>query len=136
MRIHLPTLAAAIIVALEGVAITGLALWQVAALVSGDTESVATAVALLVLSLVGAGAVCAFAVAVLRGRSWGRSGAVVTQVLILAVAGGAVAGEPAYPLIALGLAVPAVIAFVLLIVASRHAGADAQRGAPDEAAEA
>lgn len=136
MRIHLPTLAAATIVGLEGLAIAGLALWQVTALVQGDTESVATAVALLVLSLLGVGAVCAFAVAVLRGRSWGRSGGVVTQLLILAVAGGAVAGEPAYPLIALGLAAPAVIAFVLLIVASRHAGADGGRGAPERVPEA
>lgn len=123
MRTHIPTLAAAIILGLEGLAIAVLAVSQIAALLRGDTESAATAAALLVLSLVGAAAVCAFAVAVFRARSWGRSGGVVTQLLILAVALGAATGDPALPLIGLGLAVPAVVAFVLLIVASRHAGA-------------
>ena len=44
------------------------------------------------LTAVGAAAVLAFAVAIWRGQSWGRSGGIVTQLLILAVALGAVTG--------------------------------------------
>jgi len=43
-------------------------------------------------------------------------------VLILAVALGAATGDYAHPLIALAIAVPAIVALVLLILAARAAG--------------
>ena len=113
---------AAVLVGLEGLVVAGLAAWQVVALVSGDTLFLASAIALIVLTIVGAAAVLAFAVAIARDRSWGRSGGIVTQLLILAVALGAATGAYAHPLTAAAIAVPALVTFVLLLVAVRNAG--------------
>lgn len=117
------------LVGLEGLGLIALTVWQVVAIVSGDTASIDSAVALVVLSAVGAAAVGAFAVAIWRGRSWGRSGSIVTQLLILAVALGAATGAYAEPAVALVIAAPAVVTLVLLVLAVREAG----RGAKDEA---
>ncbi|WP_091492031.1 histidine kinase [Microbacterium pygmaeum] len=125
---------AAILVGLEGLGIVALTIWQIGALLAGDTESLTSALALLVLSGLGATAVLAFAVAIWRGQSWGRSGGVVTQLLILAVAIGAVTGAYAHPATGVALAVPALVALVLLILAIRSAGGAARTGseAPPE----
>ena len=76
---------AAALLALEGLALLMVAGWEVVALVGGDTDDVGSSIALIVLTVVGAAAVVAFAVGVARGQSWGRSGGIVTQLLILAV---------------------------------------------------
>ena len=104
MRTNTPARVAAVLLALEGVALGALVVRELAALVQGDTGSVASSVALLVLTLLGAAALVAFGVAVWRGQSWGRSGGTVAQVLILAVAIGAATGAYADPLVALVLA--------------------------------
>lgn len=117
---------AAVVVGLEGLGLVALTIWQIIAVVSGDTASIDSAVALIVLSAVGAAAVVAFAVAIWRGHSWGRSGAIVTQLLILAVALGAATGAYAEPTVALVIAAPAVIALVLLVLAVREAGREAR----------
>src|SRR3954447_7152022 len=98
MRTNAVARTAAVLLALEGAALLVLVAWQIIALVGGDTDSVESALALTVLTLVGAAAVLGFAVAVWRGRSWGRSGGIVAQVMILAVALGAVTGAYAHPL--------------------------------------
>ncbi|MCP2637465.1 histidine kinase [Microbacterium sp. HD4P20] len=126
MRTNVSGRVAAVLVALEGLGIVALAVWQIVALVSGDTGSIESAIALVVLTVVGAAAVLAFAVAVWRKLSWGRSGAIVTQLLILAVALGAATGAYADPAIALVLAVPAVVALVLLVLAVREASSGAR----------
>lgn len=133
MRTNTVARAAAVLVGLEGAALVALLAWQVAALVSGDTVSIESAVALIVLTLVGAVAVLAFAVAIWRGRSWGRSGGIVTQVLILAVALGAATGAYAHPSTALILAIPAIAALVMLVIAARDAGGDATESSADNA---
>lgn len=92
--------------------------WQVLALLGGDSASLASAIALIVLTLVGAGAVAAFAVALWRRHSAGRSGAVVTQLLLIAVAWGAATGSYAHPAVALVLAVPAIACLVLLVLSA------------------
>lgn len=119
---------AAALVGLEGFALVIIAGWEVVALSSGDTESTASAIALLVLTLAGAAAVIAFAVGIARGQSWGRSGGVVTQLLVLAVAIGALTGADAQTGTALALAVPAMITLVVLITAARRAS---MRGVAD-----
>jgi peptidoglycan/LPS O-acetylase OafA/YrhL len=113
---------AAVIVGLEGLALVVLVIWQVIAIATGDTDSLASAIALTVLTIVGAVAVIAFGVAIWRGLSWGRSGGIVTQVLILAVALGAATGAYAHPSTGLVLAVPGIVALVLLVLAVRDAG--------------
>lgn len=122
MGTNTPARIAAILVGLEGLALVALAVWQIVAMVQGDTGSLESAIALLVLTVVGAAALLAFAVAVWRGRSWGRSGGIVAQVLILAIALGAATGAYAHPLIALAIAVPAIAALVVLVLAARDAG--------------
>lgn len=125
MRTRMVALSAAVLLGFEAVAILVLAGWQVVALLEGDTSSIASALALLVITVIAGVAVLSFAVAVARGMSWGRSGGIVTQVLILAVALGAATGELANPLTALAIAAPAALTFVLLVLAARHAGREA-----------
>ncbi|MGX1701333.1 histidine kinase [Microbacterium sp. NPDC055357] len=122
MRRHLVSRIAAVLVGLEGAGVLVLAVLETGALVAGDTKAVSSAIALLVLTVIGAAALLAFAVAIYRGRSWGRSGGIVTQLLILAVALGAATGAWASPTVALAIAVPAVVVFVLLVFAARAAG--------------
>ena len=115
---------AAGLLALEAVAVIVLLVQQVLALLAGDVDSAESAIALTVLTAVGAAAVAAFAVATWRGQSWGRSGGIVTQALIAAVALGAATGAFAHPVIGLALAAPAIVTFVMLVLAARRAGAD------------
>lgn len=125
----LHTVAGGILI-LEGAAIGLLAVAQAGAIFGGDTAALESAIALLVLTIIGAAAVVAFGVATIRERSWGRSGGIVTQLLILAVAGGAATGVFAHPLLGLQLAIPAIVTLVLLFAAVRRAGRDARREAP------
>ncbi|SDO53340.1 hypothetical protein SAMN04487848_1352 [Microbacterium sp. ru370.1] len=114
-------LAAAVLLGLEAVGILALAGWQTVALIGGDTDSVVSSIALIVLTVIGAAIVAAFAVATARDVSAGRSGGIVTQLLVLSVAIGAITGEWASPGIALLIALPAVIGLVLLVLAVRAA---------------
>lgn len=117
--------------ALEALGVLVLAVWEFLALIRGDSESVPSSLALLALTVIGAAAVTGFAVAVWRGGSWGRSGGVVVQLLILSVALGTLTGEGADTRLAATIAVPAVVGLVLLIAGARAAGARA-RAADDE----
>ncbi|GAA2067516.1 histidine kinase [Microbacterium hatanonis] len=112
---------AAAVLALEAAGALALVVWQIAALVEGDTVFLTTALALIVLTVVAAGALGAFAVATARDQSWGRSGGIVVQILILAVALGALTGIGADPLTALAIAAPGAIGLVLLVAAVRRA---------------
>jgi hypothetical protein len=129
MRTHTAGRIAAVLLALEGLAVVALVIWQVAALVAGDTDSIESAIALVVLTAVGAAAVLAFAVATWREQSWGRSGGIVTQLLILAVALGAVTGAYADAGTGLLLALPALVTLVLLVISVRAAGRSARDAA-------
>lgn len=126
MRTHTATRIAAVLVALEGLGLVALTGWQIVALTGGDTGSAVSAIALIVLTLVGAAAVVAFAVGVWRGWSWGRSGAIVTQLMILAVAFGAATGTFGNALTGLELGLPAVVTLAALVLAARRAAADAR----------
>jgi hypothetical protein len=127
MRTNVSGRIAAVLVGLEGLGLTALTVREIVAIAAGDTGSIASAIALAVLTLVGAAAVLAFAVAIWRGQSWGRSGGIVTQLLILAVAFGAATGSFADPSTAWALAIPALIVLVLLVLAVRDAGRAARR---------
>ena len=131
MRISRVERAAAGWLALEAAGVLVLAVWQLVALVRGDSESLASSVALLALTVLAAGALVAFAVAVSRGASGGRSGGVVVQALVLSVALGTLTGDGADPRLAAAIAVPALVGLVLLIAAARTAGRRS-RNAPEE----
>lgn len=114
---------ASALLALEGAGLLVVAGIEIVALVTGDAAEVGSSIALIVLTVIGALAVLAFAVATARGQSWGRSGGIVTQMLMLAVAFGAITGPAPSPGFALAVAVPAVVGLALLISATRRAGA-------------
>ena len=118
--------AAGVIVLLEGAGIGALAVWEIVAVITGDTAALDSAIALIVLTLAGAAIVAVFGVATWRGLSWGRSGAIVAQLLILAVALGAATGQYAHPVTGVAIAIPAVIALVLLVTAVRGAAPPAR----------
>ena len=109
---------AALILAAESAGLAILAAQEVIAWVSGAVASVANAVALLVLTTVGMLGLAAFAVACWRQLRWGRSGGLVAQLLILAVAGGALTGVYADPTIALWLGIPAVVCIIALLLST------------------
>lgn len=113
---------ASALLALEAIGVVVLAGWQLVELVTNEPASIATSIALFVMTLIAAFAVFAFARGVWGGRSWGRSGGIVTQVLIFAVALGGIQGGAAHWGIAASLAAPAILTFVVLILASRPAG--------------
>ncbi|GGD71746.1 hypothetical protein [Microbacterium murale] len=111
--------AAAAVLALEGAALTVVALVELFGLGAGDAASLPTAIALIVLTLIGAGALFAFAVGTLRGRTWARSGGVVLQVLAAALALASLTVQPVLWTFVLGVGLPAVVGFVLLIASAR-----------------
>lgn len=110
---------AAVMLALEGAGLGLVVGWELIALLTGDVAELATALALMVLVLGSAVALIAFAVAVARDVSWGRSGGIVAQLLILSVALGAVTGAFADVTVGLLLAAPAILTLVLLVLAAR-----------------
>ena len=118
--------------ALEALGILILVVWELVALVRGDSGSVGSSIALLVLTAVGAAALGAFAVAVWRDGSWGRSGGVVAQLLVLSIALGTLTGEGADTRLAATIAVPAIVGLVVLIAAARAAGRRARDTPVDE----
>ncbi|MCK2026976.1 MULTISPECIES: hypothetical protein [Microbacterium] len=115
-------LAASAVLALEAAALVVFAAIEVAGLGAGDAASSTTAIALIVLTLIGAAALVAFAVGTRSGRSWARSGGVVAQVLAVALALGSLTVQPVPWAFVLGLAVPGVVGFALLISSARREG--------------
>lgn len=80
--------------------------------------STASAIALTVLVAIGAAFVVAVAVGVQRRQPWSRGGAVVWQLVQLAIALGAFQGVYAQPAIGWALLVPSVVVLVLLFTPS------------------
>lgn len=117
--------AAAAVLALEGAALVVVALIDLVGLGAGEAASLPTAIALIVLILVGAAALFAFAVGTLRGQMWARSGGVVLQVLAVALALAALTVQPVAWAFVVGVGIPGVIGFILLIASTRR---EAPRG--------
>lgn len=111
--------AAFALLGLEAVAVLGIAVWETVALFGAGAGSVPSAVALIVMTLIAAAGLGAFAWGALTARSWGRSGGVVAQLLIIAVAVGAATGSYAHPLIALAIGLPAAVTLVIVILSAR-----------------
>ncbi|MBP2437611.1 histidine kinase [Microbacterium amylolyticum] len=115
------TIAASALLIVEGIGIAVLAAWQVVELFRGEVMSLASSIALIVMTLAAAAGVCAFGVGVAAGHSWGRSGGIVVQAMIFAIAIGAITGEFANLNAGMVLGIPAVVTFVLLLAAARAA---------------
>lgn len=115
-------LAAAAVLGLESLALLVFAIIELVGLGAGDAASLPTAVALIVLTLIGAVALAAFALGTRAGRSWARSGGVVFQVLAVALALAALTLQPVSWTFVLGVGLPALLGFVLLISSARREG--------------
>ncbi|MCS3842160.1 hypothetical protein [Microbacterium sp. AK031] len=112
--------AAAAVLALEGAALTVIALVEMLGLGAGEAASLPTAIALIVLTLIGAVALFAFAVGTRRGRTWARSGGVVLQVLALGLALASLTVQPVLWTFVLGVGAPASAGLVLLLASARR----------------
>ncbi len=112
-------LAASAVLAAEGAALIVFALIELVGLGAGDAASLPTALALIVLTLIGAVALIAFAVGTRAGRSWARSGGVVFQVLAVALALASLTLQPISWAFTFGVGLPALLCFALLIASTR-----------------
>ncbi|MGO2932744.1 hypothetical protein [Microbacterium sp.] len=122
---------AATVLAIEGAALLGFAIIELFGLGAGEAASLPTAIALIVLTLIGAAALIAFAAGTMRDRTWARSGGVVLQVLAIAIALASLTVPPVPWPFVLGVGVPGVLGFVLLIAASRQERAPETETEPD-----
>lgn len=108
----------AVIVALEAVLVTGLALWLLYELLTTTPQSYTTAIAFTLLVAIGALWVIVTLVGLLRLHAWARASTVTIQILMLAVAVGSFQGLVAGPDVGWALLVPAVVAGVLAFAPS------------------
>ena len=116
-------LAAAAVLALEGLALLAFAVIELVGLGAGDAASLPTALALIVLTLIGAAALFAFAIGTRSGLSWARSGGVVFQVLAVALALASLTLQPISWAFTFGVGLPGLLGFALLISSARREGA-------------
>ncbi|MFF7292123.1 hypothetical protein ACFY9N_06255 [Microbacterium sp. NPDC008134] len=113
-------LAAATVLAAEGAALVVVAVIELTGIGAGDAASVSTAIALTVLTLIGAAALFAFAWGARAGRSWARSGGVVFQILAVVIALASLTLQPVPWAFVLGAGLPGLLGFVLLIASTRR----------------
>ena len=104
-----------VLLALEAVLTLGVVAWLAFALVTQPAASLPSAIAILVIAIIGAIWVIAALIGAVRRRSWIRALAVTWQVIQLAVAIGCFQGLTAEPAIGWMLLVPSVIGILLLI---------------------
>lgn len=123
--------AAAAVLALEGAALVVFAVIELLGLGAGHASWLPTAIALIVLTLIGAAALFAFAVGTRRGRTWARSGGVVLQILALALALASVTVQPVPWVFVLAVGVPGLLGLILLIATSRREGRPDPGTAPE-----
>ncbi|WP_426623287.1 hypothetical protein ACPPVW_11660 [Leifsonia sp. McL0607] len=108
----------AVIIALEALLVTGLALWLLFELLTTTPQSYTTAIAITLLVAIGAVWVIVTFVGILRLHAWARASTVTIQILMIAVAVGSFQGLVARPDIGWALLVPAVVAGVLALAPS------------------
>lgn len=116
-------LATAAVLAAEGAVLAVFAVIEMVGLGAGAAASLPTALALIVLTLLGAAALFAFAAGTRAGRSWARSGGVVFQVLAVALALASLTVQPVPWAFVLGVGLPGILGFALLIASARREAA-------------
>lgn len=111
-------IALAVILTLEALLVTGLAVWLLFELLTTTPQSYTTAVAITILVVLGAAWLILTLVGILRLHAWARASTVTIQILMIAVAVGSFEGLVARPDLGWALLVPAVIAGVLALAPS------------------
>ncbi|GAA4485145.1 hypothetical protein [Microbacterium panaciterrae] len=129
MRPSRLTISAASVLAVEAAALLVIALIEVFGLSAGDAASLPTALGLIGLTAIGAVGLGALAFATFRGRSFGRSGGMVVQILAILVGLSALGVQPFPAAFVLSLVIPGAIGAVLLFLLARREGAEARRRA-------
>ena len=121
-----------VLLALESAVLVAVACYLVVELLVARPDSIATAIALLVLDLLAAVWVGTMAVHTLRGRSWIRSGAITWQVLQIAVGIGSFQAPFSRPDIGWLLVLPAAAVIILLFTPPVIAATRRQDEVPGE----
>ena len=111
-----PLLLLVSLLALESAALMAVACYLIVELLVARPDSIATAIALLLLDLLAAVWVGSMAVNALRGRSWIRSGAITWQILQIAVGIGSFQTPFSRPDIGWLLILPAAAVIILLFM--------------------
>ncbi|MDR2997453.1 MAG: hypothetical protein LBU78_04985 [Microbacterium sp.] len=122
MRASRPALFAAILLVLEGIALGIISIIELVQLGAGNVASTPSGLGLVVLTLLVAVGLVLFAFGVLRRRSWARSGAIVFQVLAVALGISSLTLQPIPWPFTLAVGLPGAVCLVLLILASRNDG--------------
>ena len=104
-----------VVLALEALAVTGLALFLLFELLTQPASSVASGIAIVVIGFLAAVWLVAIVVGAVRRRPWIRGAAVTWQLVQIAVAFGCFQGLFARPDLGWVLLVPALLALVLLL---------------------
>jgi hypothetical protein len=122
----------AVLLAAEALLVWAAVLWQVFELLTTEPTSLASALALLVISLLAAVWVSAIAASVLKHRGWIRGAALTWQLVQIAVAIGSFQGIYARPDIGWALLVPSLAVVILLFTPSVMAATGTARASdPD-----
>jgi hypothetical protein len=100
---------------LEAAALAAIVVWLLVDLITLQPSSYASAIALIVLVVIGAVFVGAVAFASLRRAPWSRAAAIVWQILQLSIAVGAFQGLFARPDVGWVLLVPSIMVIGLLL---------------------
>ena len=103
---------------LEAAAMVVVVIVLVVDILTLPAASLTSAIALTVLVAIGAVFVCAVAVGALRRQGWVRGGAVIWQLVQLAIAVGAFQGAFAQPAIGWALLAPSLAVLILLFTPS------------------
>jgi len=109
---------AVVLVAIEALVLAIAVVVLLVDVVTLTPSSLASAVALIVLTAVATVWVAWIAVSLRRGAPWSRGGAVFWQLVQLAIALGAIQGSFAQPLIGAAIAVPSILVLVLMCTRS------------------
>lgn len=120
------------LLALECAALVGVACYLVVELLVARPDSIATAIALLLLDVLAAAWVGTMAVHALRGRSWIRSGAITWQLLQVAVGIGSFPAPFSRPDIGWLLILPAAAVIILLFTPPVMAATRRQDKLPED----
>ncbi|UJP11429.1 hypothetical protein L2X99_07965 [Microbacterium sp. KUDC0406] len=127
MRASRPAVLAAILLVAEGLALGAVSIIELVQLGTGNVASGPSGIGLIVLTLLVAAGLVLFALGVLRRVSWARSGAIVFQVLAVALGISSLTLQPIPWPFTLAVGIPGAVCLVLLILASAADGRSDRR---------
>lgn len=107
-----------VVLALETLAVAGVAAWLLVELLTTRPDTLGGGIAIVVLALIALCWAAATTLGAVRRRGWMRGSALTMQLVQMAVALGAFQGQYAVPDVGWALLAPAVLAVVMLFLPS------------------